>query len=535
MKVLFLYPNHVGYFRCPIGLTLIMTMCKNEGHEVHLFDTTFMNVEENKDQDKREETGQVKPVTLDGFFNKKSKNEIESLWLSKIEEINPDMIATSIVEDSYLYCDRLLGLAKKNFNTPVVVGGSMPTVVPQIVIQNPNIDFVVEGEAEIAFVELLKTFKTTKDFSNVPNLWYKEKNKTKKTGLVKYISMDKVPYMHLDFWDEKHFYKPYNGKLHSSGFFEFSRGCMHKCHYCINRAFQVFQADAGKVRRNKSPDAMIEEVLSTKVPGKRDRFDLIMFADDNFLGRQPDELDEFFKKWEEKVKIPYWINTCIETVNDRNLPGLKKSGCVGIGIGLETGSDWVRKHLLFKGKMDNKFYLEKFGLMIKHKIRVTANNIIGVPGEYEQDFFETIKLNKAIRELANGDDDLTSFDVSYMAPYMGTVMQNIAMEMKLIDVHEHPGFQGMSNADINMRYGPTMKNPCMSRERIIELSDDFQHYVNGTKPIPEKFLNIDPMRRFADNDEILELYEKYKQGPVDPLMVVPKDSIRPKEEETIRS
>ena len=174
MKVLFLYPNHVGYFRCPIGLTLIMTMCKNEGHEVHLFDTTFMNVEENLDQDKREETGQVKPVTLDGFFNKKSKNEIESLWLSKIEEINPDMIATSIVEDSYLYCDRLLGLAKKNFNTPIVVGGSMPTVVPQIVIENPNIDFVVEGEAEIAFVELLKTFKTTKDYSKVPNLWYKE-------------------------------------------------------------------------------------------------------------------------------------------------------------------------------------------------------------------------------------------------------------------------------------------------------------------------------------------------------------------------
>ena len=59
MKVLFLYPNHVGYFRCPIGLTLIMTMCKNEGHEVHLFDTTFMNVEENQDQEKEVQENKI--------------------------------------------------------------------------------------------------------------------------------------------------------------------------------------------------------------------------------------------------------------------------------------------------------------------------------------------------------------------------------------------------------------------------------------------------------------------------------------------
>jgi len=531
MKVLFLYPNHVGYFRCPIGLTLIMTVCKNAGHDVKLFDTTFMNVDENKDTVAREDSGQVKPVALDGFFNKKSKTQIESLWLSEIEEFSPDIIATSIVEDSYVYCDRLLSIVKDKFNIPVVVGGSMPTVVPQIVIENPNIDFVVEGESEVAFVELLKALKTNKDFSTVPNLWYKENKLVKKTGLVKYLKMDEIPKLQLDFWDEKHFYKPYNGKLYSAGFFEFSRGCMHKCHYCINRAFQVFQADAGSVRRNKSPDSMIEEVLTTIVPGKDGKFGLIMFADDNFLGRQPSVLDEFFEKWGKKVKIPYWINTCIETVNDRNLPGLKQSGCVGIGIGLETGSDWVRQNLLFKGKMNNKFYLEKFGLMIKHKIRVTANNIIGIPGEYEEDFFETIKLNKAIRELAKDDPDLASFDVSFMAPYMGTVMQNIAMEMNLIDVHDKPGFKGMSKANITMRYGPTMRNPCMSEEKIMELFNDFQHYVSGKKPIPEKYLNNDPLRRHADSDEIYELYEKYKQGPVDPMMIVPKVSIKLKKQE----
>jgi hypothetical protein len=49
MKVMFFYPNNEGYFRCPIGLTLIMTILAKEGYEVKLFDTTFMASAENID------------------------------------------------------------------------------------------------------------------------------------------------------------------------------------------------------------------------------------------------------------------------------------------------------------------------------------------------------------------------------------------------------------------------------------------------------------------------------------------------------
>ena len=518
-KVLFLYPNHEGYFRCPVGLTLIMTVTEIAGHSVKLFDTTFMNVAENLDNKIREKAGQVKPVTMDNFFNKKSKKQIEEAWLDEIEKFSPDLIATTIVEDSYEFCDRLLGLAKKKFNVPIVVGGSMPTVVPQIIIENPNIDYVIEAEGEVAMPELLNALKKGDDVSKVPNLWYKQKGKCLKTPLVKYLNMDDIPDQRLHFWDDKHFRKPYDGKLYTTGFFEASRGCMHKCHYCINRAFQIFQEQSGKVRRNKSVDRIIKEVKNLH---KQKNFNLIMFTDDNFLARQPRELDEFFEKWGKEVKIPYWINTCIETVNDHNLPQLKASGCVGIGIGLETGSDWVREHLLLKGKMKNDFYMKKFALIAKYKIRSTANNMIGIPGEYEEDFFETVKLNKEIRKL---NPELTSFDVTFMAPYMGTVIHNIALEMNLIDYHTKPGFRGMSKMNISMRQEPTMVNPVMSKEKILELFYDFADYVTGKKPIPEKYLKDDPQRRFADSDEIYELYEKYKSGPIDPVLIMPAEPL----------
>ena len=155
------------------------------------------------------------------------------LGLKTIENFRPDLIATTIVEDSYVYCNQLLKIAKDNFNIPIVAGGSMPTVVPQVVIENPNIDYVVETEGEIAFIELLEALKVSReknkvDVSKVPNLWYKQDGISKKTGLMKYINMDDIPNQRLEFWDDKHFQKAYDGKLYTTGFLK------HQEDVCIN-------------------------------------------------------------------------------------------------------------------------------------------------------------------------------------------------------------------------------------------------------------------------------------------------------------
>ena len=54
---MFLYPNHEGFFRCPVGLTIIMTIVANAGHKVELFDTTFISAKENIDDAMREKGG----------------------------------------------------------------------------------------------------------------------------------------------------------------------------------------------------------------------------------------------------------------------------------------------------------------------------------------------------------------------------------------------------------------------------------------------------------------------------------------------
>ena len=73
MKVMFLYPNNDGYFRCPVGLTLIMTILAKEGHEIKLFDTTFMATSDNEDIKIREKLKIVKVIPTAHFYEKRSE------------------------------------------------------------------------------------------------------------------------------------------------------------------------------------------------------------------------------------------------------------------------------------------------------------------------------------------------------------------------------------------------------------------------------------------------------------------------------
>ena len=77
MKIMFLYPNNDGYFRCPVGLTLIMTLLAKEGHEIKLFDTTFMAAGDNLDSKSREKSGAAKPIPTAHLFKKHSEENVK--------------------------------------------------------------------------------------------------------------------------------------------------------------------------------------------------------------------------------------------------------------------------------------------------------------------------------------------------------------------------------------------------------------------------------------------------------------------------
>ena len=122
--------------------------------------------------------------------------------------------------------------------------------------------------------------------------------------------------------------------------------------------------------------------------------------------------------------------------------------------------------------------VETFELIRKFGIRSTANSMIGFPGETLADMFETVKLMKRVNPA--------SYDITFVAPYIGTPIHELALERGLIDVDDQPGFLNM-DLNIGFRRGSVIRNPYVSEKEMKHLVDNFFNYVTGRLPIPKEF------------------------------------------------
>jgi len=479
MKILFLYPNFGGYGKMPIGMTLLMTILKNEGHEVELFDVTFIIEDHNFNDEEMERIGAVPETDTTHLYNYHTYEEIDDLLVDKLKSFSPDLVAASIVEDNYRYGHRLLKLVKSfDSSIPTIVGGSTPSIAASTVIENPYIDYLIKGEAENPMTEFCSLMGQNKDVTVTKSLWYKKNGEVHHNELAELTNMDEVPFLDCSFWDDAHFIKAYDGKLYRQANIEMSRGCPQKCTYCINETWRnEFFETGSKLIRKKSVRRMIDEA---KFLMKKHNLTMFAFADDNFLALTRDRMSDFRDLWNEEVGLPFWLNTTLESVSDWRLQALADCGCAGIGIGLESGNEWVRNEILKRNtKNGNDILVDTFELIKKHGIRSTANSMIGFPGETEADMFETVKLMKRVNPA--------SYDITFVAPYIGTPIHELALERGLIDVDDKPGFVNM-DTNIGFRRGSVIRNPYVSEENMNHIVDNFFNYVTGRLPIPEEFM-----------------------------------------------
>ena len=258
--------------------------------------------------------------------------------------------------------------------------------------------------------------------------------------------------------------------------------------------------DSGKFFRGKSVDYMIEEAKHLK-----EKFDLEMFffCDDNFLSIPNKKLFEFSEKWQKEIGLPFWINTTVESLKGEDkIIALKASGCAGIGLGIETGSEQLRKDVLHKF-MSNEKIIKTVHLLNDNGYRTTANIMIGFPGEHVSDVNKTIEF---VRDL-----QVQSYNMAFVSPYFATPVYSVAKSKGYIDVHKgRPGFNGLATR-IGMRrglsIGPPIDIPTMSVEVMNDFYFNFVDYVEGNKRVPEENFYTKEEERALTMD-IVQHYDK---------------------------
>lgn len=416
LKILFIYPNTEMATLVPLNLSLLSPCLKEAGFDVSLFDTTYYNWEDTNFEQKRVELLQLRPFSYKekGVYYKET-DMYEDL-VEQVDAYQPDLIAITLVEDTYDLGMSLLA-AISHFNVPVVAGGVYVTFAPDEVLANDNVDLVCVGEGEDALVELCQKMSRGEDYASIQNLWLKRDGRVIKNPLRKLKDINTLPFIDYDIFDRKRLYRPMQGKIYTMIHVEIDRGCPYDCTYCgaphLRRLF--FDQGCGVYYRRKDADRVIKEM---KFLAAKYNPDYINFNSEAFLAKPFAELKKFAEKYQE-IGLPFWCQTRPETVTEEKIRLLKDMGCQNLQFGIEHGNEEFRKKVLNR-HYSNKQLLEALRIVEKYSIAYTVNNIIGFPDETRELIFDTIQVNREINPA--------TMNVCLFTPYRGTRLYQYCIE-----------------------------------------------------------------------------------------------------------
>ncbi len=368
----------------------------------------------------------------------------------------PDIVCSTAFTNTYNVAIRLLQIVKAHTSIPTIVGGIHASLVPEQVIAEDCVDMVCVGEGEGVISDLCDGVHR----SEIKNIWYKESGVVVKNEMRPLIELDSLPYQDFDDYEEGNFYRPLAGKLYKSVSVDISRGCPHRCSYCVNHTFQKMNKGLGKYHRVKSVGNALGNIVHLK---KKYKPELIRFWDEDFTILPIEYLREFAKDYKRYVDLPFLVYARVDTMSEEKARLLKSMGCVTIAMGIESGNPLVRKSVLNR-HMTNEVIRRGFEIVRKAGIRCSAYNIIGLPHEGRKEIFDTIRLNKECRA--------DSSSVVFLEPYQNTAIYRDCVKAGYIKEGYTPTFDFFT---------PHIKEILISHEELRGILKTFILYVKAPR------------------------------------------------------
>lgn len=307
-----------------------------------------------------------------------------------INKNNPKIIGITCMYSIY-YRDviEIANTIKRiNPEIKVVIGGNHASSYWKSMLVNKNIDFVVVGEGEETFLELVNNILNKKDISGIKGIAYNRNNKIEKTTPRQLIkNLDEIPFPAFDKIDMgRYINEPNTFAMRSPGAgIISSRGCPGNCVYCTIKAVW------GRAWRGRTAKNVVDEIefLINKYKIKE-----FYFLDDSAsVDRKRWEgiCDEIIKrelniKWTTPNGIAHW------TLTKGTLDKMRRSGCYRITFGIESGNTETRR---FLGK---PYSLNQAKEIIKYANKIgmwtICTNILGFPYEDLNSINDTINFAK---------------------------------------------------------------------------------------------------------------------------------------------
>ncbi len=368
MKVVLTQPNYAWFGKRswgmpPYSLALLNACLKQAGHDSQVFEPNYTNMTEDE---------------VFKFFRKEQ----------------PEVVGIGSISTEYIAVSRIMSaiVKKASPNSIVIQGGIISTVVPDIAMKDPNVDYWIAGEAEYRFSQFLDEPADTRLLSS-------------HAGLV--ADLDSAPFPDygdlgmIDYGTKVNKYA--NGLLPRNFPFAVtvtSRGCPYRCIFCAASIV------TGRKIRFRSADNILDEIDMMYKAGIRE----VMFFDDHFLG----DRNRAIEIMEGLIKRRYdltWkcMNLAIWSLDRELLEMMSDSGCYQMTMSVESGNQHVLDKVIKKPVKLSKV-CEILDMAKALDFETVVNFVIGFPGETWEEIRETFRFAESINV------DVVNFHVATPLP-----------------------------------------------------------------------------------------------------------------------
>jgi len=365
----------------PMGIAYLGAYLRREGYEVKLLD-----------------------AAVEGYFREEYISPRLVRYGLPYEEIaerindyKPDVLGISCIFSSQMPgVRRIAHNAKERLGDDLitVIGGTHPSFMAMQVLDEKALDFVVQGEGELALKNLLVAIEEDRLLEEVRGIVFRDGENIVVNPREELIEdLDTIPWPARDLLPMEKYFEinvPMQSvsKHNPNTSFITSRGCPYKCTFCSSTRFW-------KRHRTRSVDDILNEMKHLiETYGIKE----LKFEDDN-LTFDSERAGAIFRGMIDRGYDLTW-NTPngvgVRTLTEDMLKLMKQSGCFEVTLAVESGDPYVLRNIINK-PLDLAEAELAAQRCKKIGIETTGYFIIGFPDETREQIFRTFKFARRLK------------------------------------------------------------------------------------------------------------------------------------------
>jgi anaerobic magnesium-protoporphyrin IX monomethyl ester cyclase len=362
--------------------------------------------------------------------------QVEELGYEQLRHIiagkKPDVVGITAMTFTLLDVMKTVRVVKEvNEGIQVVLGGPHVHIFPKETMGLPGVDYVVLGEGEATFRELVDNIHARGVLKDIKGLVFRDNGQIVNTGVRALVDdLDTLPFpaRHLTpYWK----YSSLLAKRTPITTMFTSRGCPFRCAFCD-------RPHLGKRFRAQSPRSVVDEMEACTQLGLYE----FLIYDDTFTVNRRRVMGICEEIRRRKLNIGWDIRARVDTVDEEMLKALRAAGCERIHYGVEAGTEKILK-VLNKG-ITIAQVRDAFRWTKQAGIDVLAYFMIGAPTETREDILQTIDVAKSL----NPD----YVHITILTPFPGTQIYFDGLTQGIFEADFWRSFAANPTPDFRPRY-----------------------------------------------------------------------------------